>query len=362
MAHCSCRYFGIAVSLVFSFLVAANANAQAPHLVEFFSGGKPKRGLALIELASEVVVLGRDGWLHSLDPRGHKGVRPVDGAYSPASATEMRAQLRREFGNAFEVIATQHFLVVQPRSRGKRWPDMFEKSHRGFDSYMSRRGVKVRQGRFPMVAVVYPDQRSMYAAFREQGIDVSRVAGLYSNNSNRVMTHDGGQIERIAATVRHEAAHQSAFNSGIHSRITDTPKWVSEGIGQLFEPVAVTDPRSGPTVQDRVNKESMWFILNKFPERSDPNFTRAVVDLLGSDKMFDSSKTVQDAYAIAWSMMFYLAERQPKEFAKILKVTNNRPSFRNYPRAERLKDFQDAVGLDVYDFGKRVNWYLHSLK
>ena len=193
--------------------------------------------------------LGRDGQLHSLDPRVRDEVRGVGGSYIPLSPIELRNQLSAEFGRSYEVIATNNFLVVQPKGRGNRWPTMFEQSHRSFTTYMSKRGVTVREGRFPMVAVVFPDQRAMYAEFKKQKIDVSRVAGVYLNHSNRVLTHDGGHTELIAATVRHEAAHQSAFNSGVHSRLNDTPRWITEGIGQMFEPAAMASvSQSGSSV------------------------------------------------------------------------------------------------------------------
>ena len=338
---------------------AGTADAQSAGLVEFFSAGKVKRGLALVELANEVVVLGRDGSLNSIDPRGRHPVRSLSGDYRPVTAAELRNQLRREFGKDFEVIATKNFLVVQPQGRGNRWPDLFEQSHREFVTYMSKHGVDVREGRFPMVAVVFPDQVAMYDEFKRQKIDVSRVVGLYSNNSNRVMTHDGGRLSSIAATVRHEAAHQSAFNSGVHSRVNDTPKWITEGIGQMFESAVMT--RSGSHVRDRVNHDSMRFIAAKYRGRNDVRLSEGMIRLIEDDTMFADDDAVEAAYSLSWAMMFYLAERQPKEFTKLLEHTANRPPFRAYPRAERVRDFERIVGVDTFEFTKRVNWFLQSL-
>ena len=315
-----CRTSRISALVIFSVIlfasIAESSYGQTAGMVEFFTSGKLQKGLALVDLAHETVVLGRDGQLHSLDPRVKNEVRSIDGKYAPLSATELRNELRAEFGRHFEVTATNNFLVVQPKGRGKRWPDMFEQSHRAFVTYMERRGVKIRQGRFPMVAVVFPDERSMYAEFKKLGLDVSRVSGLYSNNSNRVMTHDGGHLEMIAATVRHEAAHQSAFNSGVHSRLNDTPRWITEGIGQMFEPAAMTDVQSASQIHQRINKDSMRVIAMKYGDAGDVNFDRGIVQLIGDDQLFDQTKTVDNAYALAWAMMFYLAERDAKAFAK----------------------------------------------
>ncbi len=339
------------------------ALAQPPAVVEFFAGGKLQQGLPLVDYAHELVVIGRDGWMHSLDPRKPETkVRHIEGEYSVASVTEIRNELRAEFGPEFEVLTTKNFLVVQPRGRGDRWPRLFEQSHRAFIDYMDKRGVKVRQGRFPLVAIVFPDEQAMYAEFKRHNIDVSRVSGLYSGDSNRVMTHDGGRTAFIAETVRHEAAHQSAFNFGVHSRVNDTPRWITEGIGQMFEPAGMSSSLTTIQLADRINRDSLEFIRSEFAGRNDPSFSQSVLQLIGDDTKFDDPKTIDEAYAVSWAVMFYLAERQPKAFADLLNHTSSsRPPFQAYSRDERLRDFEKIVGENTLDFSRRVIQWLEKL-
>lgn len=339
------------------------SQAQSPALVEFTSGGKVQRGLRLIELGGEAVIMGTDGWLHALRPsKPQVSIRRVSGEYRPASAVTMRNRLRAEFGRDFETIATDHFLVVQPRGRGRRWPDLFEQSHREFLSYMRRRGVHVRQGRFPMVAVVFPDSHSMYAEFSRLGLDVSRVAGLYANHCNRVMTHDGGRLQEIISTVRHEAAHQSAFNSGVHSRVNDTPTWITEGIGQMFEPSAMSDPHSANDMAERANRNSLKVIRYTFDGRDGPDFSGTIARLIRGDEMFADSTQIDTAYAVSWAMMFYLAERRPDAFANLLNHTATRPPFQTYRSGQRVDDFERIVGCDVSEFSLRLSRFLQSME
>ncbi len=342
--------------------ICLSANAQVPGLIQFSVAGRIQEGLPLVSLSREVVVMTRDGWLHSVDPTNPENqVKEIEGQYEPIDAIELRNQLRTEFGKDFEVVATQNFLVVQPRGRGDQWPKMFEQSHRGFVSYMSKRGVEVRQGRFPMVAIVFPDQASMYEEFEKQKLNVSRVSGIYSNNSNRVMTHDGGHKVHIAATVRHEAAHQSAFNTGVHSRLNDTPKWITEGIGQLFEPEAIATSSTASNRDSRINNESLVRLKQAYPGKDNPEFFHAISKLIEGDEMFSDSKQIENAYAVSWAMMFYLSERQPREFAKTLGHTSSRPPFTPYKRQSRSDDFELIVGSNKLEFSKRVRWFVESL-
>ena len=113
------------------------------------------------------------------------------------------------------------------------------------------------------------------------------------------MTHDGGRQRFVAETLRHEAAHQSAFNSGVHSRLTNTPKWISEGIGQMFEPPGMANTRRRVPLAERVNRDSLGRIKKRYTGHDDSNFTRTVMDLFSGDTMFDDPQTVRDAYAVS---------------------------------------------------------------
>jgi hypothetical protein len=350
-AVCCCdQWFGGAI-----------ARAASPGLVEFQVGDQARVGIPIMDFSKEMIVLGRDGQLHTLVGRSKESVRNLDGVYQPASIMEMKGDLQKEYGRAFEVVATNHFLVVQPRGRGKRWADLFEQSHRAFVNYMSRRGVNIRRGRFPMVAVVMPDEAAMYGELQRMGVKAKRVAGIYARESNRVITHDGGHLAHIAATVRHEAAHQSAYNYNVHSRVVITPRWVTEGIGQMFEPEMMVSTQAGLKPRDRVNEDSMRRLRERYRGGQSPEFAHAVRDLVGTNAMFERPSTTGDAYAVAWAMMFYLAEREPQRFAAVLTGTASRGTYQPYDRFARLNDFERWVQCDIDEFARKVAWFLESL-
>ena len=85
------------------------------------------------------------------------------------------------------------------------------------------------------------------------------------------------------------------------------------------------------------------------------------MQLISDDTMFENHLQIDDAYAVAWGMMFYLAEREPDAFAKLLNHTAKRPPFQPYSRKDRLRDFERITGAETFEFSKRVSWFVHSL-
>jgi len=331
-------------------LVAVNpavAVAQPPQLVELDNGGKTLVGLQLVHASNLYLLLGTDGQLHRLsEPPLPKQIRPLDTPFTPDSAVTMRASLVREFGPKMEVVATKHFLVVQPKGRGKHWPNMFENLHRQFTQQMRLRSVDVRIGRFPMVAVVLADRTALQSELHRQRISGGNIAGVYITTSNRVYTYDGGMNEATASVIRHEAAHQSAFNCNVHSRLNETPKWITEGLGMMFEPPAMSTSGSSSGSDDRQNAEAVATLRLRYADGT-RSFNSDLARLISSDDMFQSPSEIRDAYALAWLTMYFLAQRKPTAFATILNHTAARPPFESYSSAERLADFQRIVARTI---------------
>ncbi len=345
--------------------LAAALLGQAIHagettLVRWVDGNRQVTGLQLVRTPAESLILATDGQLHHIESTANLNrIEPLSGEFIPDSVPMIRSQLSREFGPLFEVATTKHFLVVQPRGRGSQWPDMFETLHREFAASLKRRGVQVLSGKFMMVAIVMPDRAAMYRALDRQNIRAKGLAGIYVVSTNRVYTFDGQGGEQSAATVRHEAAHQSAYNSNVHSRLNETPKWLTEGLGMLYEPAAMSQSPASPRVDDRVNRLALDRVRQRY---ADPTQSIAadVRRLVSDDTLFDSPREVHDAYAVAWLMMFYLAERKPSIMAAMLNHTSTRPPFVPYGRRERLADFHRITGKQPEAFGVELAGYLKT--
>ena len=130
----------------------------------------------------------------------------------------------------------------------------------------------------------------------------SGVLGYYDPASNRITMYDMGgdgnsaNWQRNAAVLIHEATHQMAFNTGIHSRYAPTPTWVAEGLATLFEAPGVCDSHNHTQMADRVNRLRLRAFRQVVAPRHRPELLASIV---ACDELFHAD--VQTAYAEAWA-------------------------------------------------------------
>lgn len=308
--------------------------------------GSQVEGLPLFFTDQQVVILGRDGYLWDFRPSEAKNSRKTSGSFHGYSAAEMRAALQRELGSRLEVTGTGHYLVAHPPKQGAQWAERFEELYRSFVHYFSVRGFKLSEPEFPLVAIVWTKQEDFLRYAAAEGAPASpNLLGYYSPTSNRVTLYDVGangktnsaEWSQNAATIIHEATHQTAFNTGIHSRYAGPPRWVAEGLGTLFEAPAIWDSRN-PRQRDRINHGR----LSEFRQLQKSRKPLAFVELLSSDRMFDQNPSA--AYAEAWALTYYLVETDSQRYCQYLAKTAGRPAFKEYPAAQRLADFTAVFG------------------
>ncbi len=352
--------------LIIILMPIGRSQAAPPRLVSGTVEGVPVEGLALIRTVDRCILLADDGKLHDFDPRASGNALAVkEGRFTPVEAMDLRVALQEEFGRDFEVRSTGHFLVVQPRGVRQKWPEIFEALHRSFTGYFSVRGVRVLDGNFPLVAIVMPDQASFMRHLHRMKVNVNAdVLGIYDRASNRIVMynheHGGDQLD---STIRHEAAHQSAFNSGVHSRVVETPHWIVEGIGCLFQAEGISGGRGGGRAADRATDRCDPQMRRLFLECYEGDNARLVADLnslISGDQMFRERATIKSAYALSWGLVFYLSERRGDEFAELLRVFGNRAPFDAYPSQQRIAEFESIVGPIDDHLGSQLSRYLQQ--
>lgn len=364
-------------------------------LIELTVGDTTYRGVSVAHNNALCWLVGRDGELQRIELRDVTGYRTIAPRFRSMTTAELRDELRHEFGKHFDVAGKGCYLVCAPQRQARLYADLFDEIYRAFRSYFSRRGFKMPEPEFPLVAVVFPTFEQYAKYSRSQGVVAAPgLAGYYLHTSNRVALLDTGSVDvsmrsaspysflttnsfsadrapreyvdafgpqcvaaylsmpsaqpfgsitaNLKATIIHEATHQVAFNTGLHSRIGENPKWVVEGLATVFESTGIRNAATQASARTRLNHERFVWFGDFAANRREPN---SLARFVSSDALFRVSAL--DAYAEAWALSFYLVETRPSEYAAYLKAIAERDPLARYSPEERLEDFKDAFSRDV---------------
>jgi len=309
--------------------------------------GRRVEGMPLAWSDSEVYLLARDGYLWEFQPSEAKNFRKSAAQFRSYSAGQLSAALEAELGGKLQITGTGHYLVAHPPGRGAQWAQRFEDLYRSFVHYFAVRGLRIQEPKFPLVAIVWPTQLDFMRYSASEGHPPNpNVLGYYSPVSNRITLYDSGSLskkdwQQNAETIIHEAAHQTAFNTGVHSRFALPPRWIAEGLGTLYEAAGVYDSRNNPHQGQRINRGRLEQFRSLIAAGRPPGL---FVDLITSDRLFEKNPAV--AYAEAWAFTFFLSETEPRKYVQLLTKTANRPDFKDYSQAARLADFTAIFGKD----------------
>jgi hypothetical protein len=335
----------LALSLFFAATPAAPSDYG---MVELVLHGRKIEGTPLAWNEEAVHLLGRDGRLWEFRPGEAETFKKTSEQFRSYLPSEFRGVLLRELGDAYEVSGTGHYLVAHPRGQRDRWADRFEQLYRSFVQYFSVRGFSLNPPPFPLVGIVCKDQGDFQRYTAAQGATAPRgVLGLYDQLSNRIVLYDiGGRADapnwqENASVVIHEATHQTAFNSGVHSRYSPPPVWVAEGLATLFEAPGVYNPLRFSRPADRVNRGRLQDFRAALQKKHRPEILQAMI---ASDQFFQVNPAA--AYAEAWAFTHFLVESEPRKYSRYLALTANRAPFSGTSASERIADFTSVFGKD----------------
>ena len=351
------------IFLAGSLAVPATLCAVEP-LVRLKLDGRSVEGKRLAWDSEKTFLLARDGQLVEYANRNAK-VSQLTGAFKSFSQAEIRGQLLGEFGQGYEVSGVGQYLVVHPAGQKDQWAPRFDSLYRSFVHYFSARGWQLSEPQFPLIAVVYPRQTDFFKDAAKEGVRPgSGFLGYYSQKTNRILLYDvttgksGYDWASNADTIVHEAAHQSAFNTGVHSRFGTSPRWVVEGIGTMFEARGVWQSRTYANQGDRINRSQLAAYRRYLDSGRRP--TSALADLVSSDRPYQTNP--QQAYSEGWALSFFLCETVPKKYFRYLAKTASLPPFSPYRGPDRLKDFTDIFGADLAMLDARLQRFIAGLK
>jgi Protein of unknown function (DUF1570) len=342
--------------------VSVEAGGPANFMMLTHVGGHVLEGQPLDWDANTMLLLGRDGQLYQFAPKAAKNSKKTGPAFRGYTPSEMRGLLTDEFGSQFEIMTTQHFVVVHPRGEWSAWGERLESLYRSFTRSMQVRGFRVREPQVPLVAVVFLNQSEYYRYAASNGKPLAPgTLGHYDPKSNRIFLFDaastsGDDWSVNAETIIHEATHQTAYNVGVHQRFAEQPSWLVEGLAMMYEARGVWDARSTYSRSDRINRGRLAD-FRYYQSQMSSGAIRAMVE---SDQLFDSNATF--AYAEAWTLSFFLYETRPQEYSRLLETTAGRRPFSDYPAKQRLTDFTNIFGNDLDLLDAQLQRFVAELK
>lgn len=349
----------MSVAIGWTCLVASTATCAAAERVEFKQQGQQFLVLGDILVEAEdggILLQGRDQVIWPLQPNEILSRRQLYEEPVPFAEHELATAVLDELPDGFRLYRTHHYLICYNTSRAyAQWCGaLFERLHRAFNNYWSRRGIDLHETP-PLVACVFRDKKTYRAYGRQElGKSIDSILGYYSYKTNRIAMYDllegkysqsTAQInkvlrtERTVATIIHEATHQLAFNSGLHERFADIPLWLSEGLAIYFETPDLGSTRGWKTIGSVSKLRLSQF--KKYCRRRAPDSLSALVQ---SDDRFQSVGLATDAYAESWAFCHFLIRRYPDRFADYLKLLQTKQPLTPSTPQQRLEEFTEAFG------------------
>lgn len=365
--------------------VAGGANAL-DHVVVTRDGGKrPLAGRVIAEAQDGGVVLQTaDGVLWPLQPEEFVDRRTDDEAFRALTREEMTNRLLADLPAGFRIHTTANYLIGYNTSLAyAQWCGaLYERLHRGFQTFWNARGVDLKVPEFPLVALVFDSQESYVRGVRgELGAAATSIVGYYSPSTNRVNMYDLTGVEGLrppgervnsttlinqvlqrpeaapmVATIVHEATHQLAFNWGLQTRLADNPVWVSEGLAVYFETPDLKSAKGWSSIGSLNRNRLIQF--RKYLARRGPD---ALEQLIRDDTRFREPATAIDAYAEAWALHYFLLRTKSKEYAAYVKRIGGKPPVIFDSPDERLAEFKAAFGNDLRKLDAEFLRYLRKL-
>jgi len=293
-----------------------------------------------------LVMTRRNGRIEILEPDEIASIKEVDDTFYPKTFEQMRAKLQKEFGSKYVVSSTKHFLVVHPPGDYAKWALPLEQLFVRFSAYFRTRGFTIVEPEFPMVAIILRTRNEFVQMTKGRNMQPN-VVGYYAFHSNRLIAYQQKlpwldstrNWSDTMNTIIHEATHQTAANTGIHSRLAVNPRWVTEGLATMFEAKGVNNYFKYPAFKTRINWGRLYELRQLYKEET---VKGTVSELVLNDQLFQHD--AKRAYAVSWALSLYLAERNPHRYVQYLEMLQKNEFTSSLSSSNRMKYFVQAFG------------------
>lgn len=374
-----------AVLVIAAGCCAVAARADELHRVRFLdANGRTRVVEGRIRVTAQdggILLEGREGRLWNVTPEKLQEKAATGEKFTPWPGDELAKRLLEEFGAGFSIVRTEHFVICS--SAGEeyaRWcGSIFERLLGAFRRQWRRKETDLRPPEFPLQAIIFSDRQeyARYAAEDAGAATAASAKGYYSIGTNRMVLYDltaelKGSRPRTAAeynqrlgtqafnvaTIIHEATHQIAFNTGLHTRYADNPLWLTEGMAMYFETPDLKS-RSGWRTIGKVNPVRYRRFREYLARRRGSD---SLLTLIRSDERFTSEETAADAYAESWALSFYLIRTKRQAYLDYLERISAKKSLFWDDPAQRVAEFKAAFGEDLEELDRGFVRYMKRFR
>ncbi len=371
----------------------ATSQAIAAERVKLLRDGKEIDLIGRLEIKAAdggLLLLAQDGVLWNIEPAEQVSHTSDAEDFAPYDRERIGKELLAELPEGFEVHATAHYLICHNTSKAyAQWCGaLFERLYLAFNNYWKRNDFNLHEPEFPLVAIVFADQAQYVAhAEKEVGEAAKSIIGYYNLQTNRMTMYDlsgsaslrqpgdrrsnAAQInqllsrpeaERTVATIIHEATHQIAYNCGFHTRLSDVPMWVNEGLASYFESPDLGRGKGWRTI-GAVNHFRLDGFRDYLSRRGSRSLESLLVEgVLADHGRFRNPQQAADAYSEGWALNYYLFQKHAKKYhAYLAGLSKKRPLVKDSDE-ERLLEFKQAFGPDLQEFDQQFLRYMERLE
>ena len=341
------KHFAICLLVL---LVAMPAALALDHVTLRHDGREETVSGKVVVTAADggILLLATDGVLWAVTPDDLVAQNSDDVPFEPLDAQALGQKMLAELPAGFDVYTTHHYLICYNTSREyAAWCGaLYERLYKGFANYWTRKGLKLEEPQFPLVAVVF-NSRQSYAEYSkaELGEAADSIVGYYSLRTNRITMHDLTGVESLraagdrrssSAQINQMLARPEAENSVARSftrrrtrspstadckpGFADIPLWVSEGLAVFFETPDLQSARGWRTI-GALNEAR----LAQFRQYLRTRPHSSLKSLIADDKRIRDTRTALDAYAEAWALNYYLLHHHTREYVAYLKMLSEKP-------------------------------------
>ncbi|MEM9702177.1 MAG: DUF1570 domain-containing protein [Planctomycetota bacterium] len=359
-------FFLAALAAVICTSTAAGAERVGRSLIELTGPDGPVRGRLELRTAGAAWLTDETGALHSLSLANVRSHRRVADRFVPLPTHRLARRFREEIGPDAAVFAIRRYLVVRHASRTPgTFGSKLEQTYAAVSGWFARRGVRLKEPEFPLIAIVHKDFGSFARAAAADGAAPNAAAvprmlkGYYSPTSNRLRVWEppgGASDASFERTLIHEAVHQIAFNGGLHHRTGGTPRWVAEGLATALEAPAFLSAAGSISPSDRANLTR----LRDYRTRSHP--PGALDDLVfgaGGDSL--AGRDPLTFYAEAWAFSFFLMQTRGPQYGRYLQSIGQTTAASPDASADRKAAFVSAFGATPRRLRGEMDRYLAAL-